>query len=98
MRRVAGLDATLTPHEDRIRKNFQNWVLKRHAGKGDKFSDAQMDWLRMIRDHLATSFHIEKDDLDMSPFDGQGGLGRMYQLFGEDMEPLMDEMNKAVAG
>ncbi|MBM1848910.1 hypothetical protein JQW22_20565 [Sulfitobacter pseudonitzschiae] len=52
----------------------------------------------MIRDHLATSFHIEKDDLDMSPFDGQGGLGRMYQLFGEDMEPLMDEMNKAVAG
>ena len=98
IRRVAGLDATLTPHGDRIRKNFQNWVLKRHAGKGDKFDAAQMDWLRMIRDHLVTSFHIARDDLDMAPFDGQGGLGRMYQLFGEDMEPLMDEMNDAVAG
>ncbi len=98
IRRVAGLDDTLTPHADRIRKNFQNWVLKRHAGKGDKFNEAQMDWLRMMRDHLATSFHIETDDLDMAPFDGQGGLGRMYQLFGNDMEPLMAEMNKAVAG
>ncbi len=98
IRRVAGLDETLTPHADRIRKNFQNWVLKRHAGKGDKFNEAQMDWLRMMRDHLATSFHIETDDLDMAPFDGQGGLGRMYQLFGNDMEPLMAEMNEAVAG
>lgn len=98
IRRVAGLDDTLTPHGDRIRKNFQNWVLKRHAGKGDKFNEAQMDWLRMMRDHLATSFHIETDDLDMAPFDGQGGMGRMYQLFGNDMEPLMAEMNEAVAG
>ncbi|WP_340160741.1 DEAD/DEAH box helicase family protein [uncultured Hoeflea sp.] len=98
IRRVAGLDATLTPHGDRIRKNFQNWVMKRHAGKGDKFNEAQMAWLHMVRDHLATSFHIERDDLDMSPFDGQGGLGRMYQLFGNDMEPLMAEMNEAVAG
>ncbi|UWR12446.1 DEAD/DEAH box helicase family protein [Sulfitobacter mediterraneus] len=98
IRRVAGLDETLTPHSDRIRKNFQNWVLKRHAGKGDKFNETQMDWLRMMRDHLATSFHIETDDLDMAPFDGQGGLGRMYQLFGNDMEPLMAEMNEAVAG
>ena len=98
IRRVAGLDETLTPHADRIRKNFQNWVLKRHAGKGDKFNEAQMDWLRMMRDHMATSFHIEADDLDMAPFDGQGGLGRMYQLFGNDMEPLMAEMNEAIAG
>jgi len=98
IRRVAGLDETLTPHSDRIRKNFQNWVLKRHAGKGDKFNEVQMDWLRMMRDHLATSFHVETDDLDMAPFDGQGGLGRMYQLFGNDMEPLMAEMNEAVAG
>lgn len=98
LRRVAGLDDTLTPHSDRVRKNFQNWVLKRHAGKGDKFNEAQMDWLRMMRDHLASSFHIEAEDLDMAPFDGQGGMGRMYQLFESDMEPLMAEMNEAIAG
>lgn len=98
IRRVVGLDDKLTPHADRVRKNFQNWVLKRHAGKGTKFDEDQMTWLRMIRDHLASSFHIERDDLGFAPFDGQGGLGRMYQLFGEETEPLMAEMNEAVAG
>lgn len=97
VRRVTGLDTTLTPHSERVRRNFQNWVLKRHAGKGEKFSEAQMDWLRMIRDHLATSFIIERDDLDMAPFDGKGGMGQMYELFGEQMEPVMTEMNEALS-
>ncbi len=57
VRRVCGLDVTLTRHSDRVRRNFQNWILKRHAGAGEKFSEEQMDWLRMIRDHLATIFH-----------------------------------------
>ncbi|MEM6495437.1 MAG: DEAD/DEAH box helicase family protein [Pseudomonadota bacterium] len=97
IRRVTGLDDTLTPNSERVRKNFQDWVMKRHSGSGDKFSEAQMDWLRMIRDHLATSFHIDRDDLDMAPFDGQGGLGQMYQLFGDQMDAVMDEINEALA-
>jgi type I restriction enzyme R subunit len=97
IRRVCGLDTTLTRHSDRVRRNFQNWILKRHSGAGEKFSEAQMDWLRMIRDHLATSFTIERDDLDMAPFDGHGGLGQMYALFGERMEDVMTEMNEALS-
>jgi type I restriction enzyme R subunit len=49
-----------------------------------------------MRDHIANSFHIERDDLEMSPFYGQGGLGKMYQLFGEKMEPLLDELNEVL--
>jgi type I restriction enzyme, R subunit len=97
VRRVCGLDQTLIRHSDRVRRNFQNWILKRHSGAGEKFSDAQMDWLRMIRDHLATSFVIERDDLELSPFDGKGGLGQMYALFGDGMEDIMTEMNEALS-
>jgi type I restriction enzyme, R subunit len=97
VRRVTGLDATLTRHSDRVRRNFQNWILKRHSGAGEKFTEAQMAWLRMIRDHLATSFIIEPDDLDMAPFDGKGGLGQMYALFGEGMQGVMTEMNEALS-
>lgn len=97
IRRVAGLDEQLTPNEDRVRRNFQNWVLRRHSGAGEKFTDAQMDWLRLIRDHIATSIRIEAEDLDFAPFDAQGGLGRMYALFGEGYGAVMDEMNEALS-
>lgn len=97
IRRVTGLDETLTRHSDRVRRNFQNWILKRHSGAGEKFTEEQMDWLRMIRDHLATSFTIERDDIGMAPFDGRGGLGQMYSLFGDRMDDVMTEMNEALS-
>ena len=97
IRRATGLDETLTRHSDRVRRNFQNWILKRHSGAGQKFTEEQMDWLRMIRDHLATSFNIERDDLEMAPFDGKGGMGRMYSLFGDRMDDIMSEMNEALS-
>ena len=56
-----------------------------------------MDWLRMIREHIATSFHLEREDLDMAPFDSKGGMGQMYKLFGEHMDDVIDEMNEALA-
>ena len=97
IRRVCGLDETLTRHSDRVRRNFQNWILEHHAGAGEKFTEEQMAWLRMIRDHLATSFTIGRDDLEMAPFDGHGGLGRMHVLFGDRMDDVMSEMNEALA-
>lgn len=94
IRRVCGLDATLTTHNSTVRRNFQRWILQTHAGGGEKFNEAQMHWLHLIRDHIANSFHLEQDDLDMSPFDAQGGLARMYQLFGDKMGWVIEEMNR----
>ncbi|WP_029133219.1 DEAD/DEAH box helicase family protein [Sedimenticola selenatireducens] len=97
IRRVCGIDATLTPYDATVRRNFQNWMLKRHAGAGEKFNEEQMQWLQMIRDHIISSFHFERDDLEMAPFDSRGGLGKMYQLFGAEMDGLIDEMNGELA-
>jgi type I restriction enzyme R subunit len=98
IRRVCGWDKTLTPFDDTVRRNFQSWIMQRHAGSGEKFNEEQMNWLHMIRDHVANSFHIERDDLEMAPFDAQGGLGKMHQLFGARMEPLLDELNEVLVG
>ena len=67
------------------------------AGAGKKFSEEQMNWLRMIRDHLATSIAIERDDLELAPFDSHGGLGRMHALFGDEMDKITVEVNEALA-
>jgi type I restriction enzyme R subunit len=97
IRRVCGIDKTLSTYDATVRRNFQSWVMKHHAGAGEKFNEDQMQWLQMIRDHIISSFHFERDDLEMAPFDSQGGLGKMYQLFGADMDGMIDEMNEALA-
>jgi type I restriction enzyme R subunit len=40
-----------------------------------------------------TSCRFERDDLDYAPFDAQGGLGKMHQLFGTQMDELIEELN-----
>ena len=96
IRRACGIDSALAAFDDTVRRNFQNWIMAHHAGAGEKFDETQMAWLQMIRDHISTSFHIERDDLDMAPFDSEGGMGRMYQLFGDRMDPLIQELNEAL--
>ena len=97
IRRVCGIDAMVSPYSETVRRNFQNWIMTHHSGGGEKFNEQQMDWLRMIRDHIVTSFHLERDDLEMAPFDGKGGMGQMYKLFGDRMDDVIDELNEALA-
>ncbi len=97
VRRVCGIDEKVAPYSDTVRRNFQNWIMKHHQGSGEKFNEEQMAWLRMIRDHVCLSFHIARDDLDLSPFDAHGGMGRMHQLFGDKMDAVIDELNEALA-
>jgi type I restriction enzyme R subunit len=96
IRRACGIDRTLSPHAETVRRNFQNWIMARHSAPGTKFTDEQLDWLHMIRNHMIDSFHIERDDFDMAPFDAKGGLGQMYELFGDDMERVIGELNEAL--
>ena len=61
IRRVCGIDETLSPYAETVRRNFQSWIMTRHSGRGEKFNDQQMAWLRMIRDHVFNSFHLDRD-------------------------------------
>ena len=98
IRRVCGIDAKVSPYSETVRRNFQNWIMTRHSGSRQKFNEEQMAWLRMIRDHIISSFHLDRDDLDMAPFDAKGGMGQMYKLFGDGMDDVINELNEALAG
>ncbi len=97
IRRVIGLDETLTPHETRINRSFQTWVFQKQAGASVKFNEEQMQWLRAMKEHIISSFALEREDLDYAPFDSMGGLGKLYQLFGDEMEAIIEELNIALA-
>lgn len=87
-----GATESLTPFSERVNYNFQQWAFRRNAG-AVHFTDEQMDWLRLIKDHIAASLSVESADLDLSPFDRMGGLGRFYEVFGADYEKILLELN-----
>lgn len=90
------LDETLEPYSEVVNRRFKEWVFKRNAGPV-QFNDEQMNWLRMIKDHIVSSVRIEAEDFDRTPFDGEGGLGKFYQIFGEQTEKILEEINNELA-
>ena len=97
IRKVVGIDKALTPYDKTVDKNFADWVWKKQQGAAIKFTKEQMEWLYMLKEQIATSVHIETDDLDYTPFDAKGGRGKMWQLFGDEMETIINELNEALA-
>jgi type I restriction enzyme, R subunit len=96
IRKVSGIDSELTLYDEMVNENFKNWVWKKHSGAGDKFNEEQMQWLRMIKDYVINSFHIDRDDFDLNPFNALGGLGKMWQLFGSRTEEIINELNEVL--
>ena len=86
----------LAPFADSVSERFNEW-LRDKAKAGAAFTPEQLAWLNLIRDHIATSLSIEPEDLDLSPFNQRGGLGKAHQLFGEQLPELLDELNEALA-
>lgn len=78
-----------------VARRFQQWTFEKQRGTL-KFTEEQTEWLRMIRDHIATSMSITVDDLDFTPFDGKGGRGKFFSLFGNEYENILKEMNYAL--
>jgi type I restriction enzyme R subunit len=90
-----GKEAQLAPFPESVRQRFANWIAEQQ-GNGAGFSDEQVQWLTAISEHVATSMEIGSDDLESLPFSRQGGLGRAHQLFGDRLQPLMDELNEVL--
>lgn len=97
IRRVSGLDQTLTAYDKTVDRNFQQWILRKNAGQHNRFTEEQMAWLRMIKEYVAASFRMDRDDFDLSPFNAHGGLGKMWQLFGDQTDEILAELNEELA-
>ena len=86
----------LEPFSEHVHERFNKWIILQESA-GKKFAPEQIRWLEMIRDHIVANLSIEKDDFNYVPFAQEGGIGKAYQLFGEQLWPLLDEMNEALA-
>lgn len=106
-------DNELVPYPERVQANFKAWLAQHYSspplppgeGRGEgpptthrpPFSPEQIHWLEMIRDHIAANLGIEIDDFEYAPFNTEGGLGKVHQLFGAELPKVIEELNRELA-
>ncbi|HEY2920621.1 MAG TPA: type I restriction-modification enzyme R subunit C-terminal domain-containing protein [Candidatus Binatia bacterium] len=89
-------DNELIPFPERVNANFKSWLAQQESS-GKKFTPDQRRWLEMIRDHIAANLGIDPKDFDYAPFAQEGGLGKVHQLFGSELNKIIDELNGMLA-
>lgn len=88
-------DEILVPFDGIVDSKFEKWM-KTQEKDGRQFTLEQKEWLVMIKDHIATSLDIDVDDFDNVPFSQKGGLARMSNLFGDNYESILDELQEVL--
>jgi len=89
-------DSELIPFPERVNANCKTWLLGAAAGREPPFSGEQLQWLERIGDHIVAKFGIEPEDFEYAPFAQEGRLGKLLQLFGERLTPIIDDLNSVL--
>lgn len=91
-------DNELLPYPERVQANFKAWLAQhQQANPAHAFTPEQQHWLEMIRDHIAANLGLDMEDFEYAPFNAQGGLGKVHQLFGADLGKVIEELNRELA-
>ncbi|MCQ3811873.1 MAG: DEAD/DEAH box helicase family protein [Acidimicrobiia bacterium] len=86
----------LVAYPDLVNERFEIWLNQQHA-TGTKFTTDQLAYLDLIKARIASSLSITPADLQSPPFSDRGGLGKARQLFGSELNQLLDELTEVLA-
>jgi len=92
--RLDGEAAELKPFADEVDRRFQFWIFRHNAQRGTAFTPEQTEWLRLMKDHIASSCSIGRADFDFAKLADKGGLQKVWTVFGPELDALMGEMNE----
>lgn len=86
----------LVPFRDLAEQRFDTWLATQEQ-HGVTFSPEQLRWLTWMKDNVASELAITPESFEYTPFAEHGGIGKAYQVFGDRLTPLMDELTETLA-
>jgi len=95
VRFALGQSEVLEPYPEQVDRRFSAWLAQQE--QAGRFTPEQVEWLVMVKGHIATSLNIEPDDFAYSPFSQKGGRVRAVKLFGPELPKVLDELNEVLA-
>ena len=95
MRYSSGKQDMLAPFTEVINEKFEAWLAQQESS-GRKFTPEQKEWLTMIKNAIASSVSISLDTIDDVPFNKKGGRMRFSEIFGDEYESILSELNEVL--
>jgi len=83
----------LEPFVDTIDKRFSRWLSEQRA-MGVEFNQEQLNWLEKMKNHIAESVEITREDFEYAPFDTMGGLGKAALVFGDKLDSILKSFSE----
>lgn len=90
-------EEVLEPFKEYVEHRFQEW-LKNQQLLGKTFSVKQIQWLTMISEHIAGSGSVDKNDFLLPPFSASGGIIKAKEIFGDELDVVIEELNSVLVG
>jgi len=84
-----GLSDVLEPFTQLVNERFSNWLLQQES----EFSAEQLQWLERIKDQIGQNVEMTVEDFEFTPFNQNGGLLKARELFGENLQNLISDLN-----
>ena len=85
----------LVPYRSAVEARLSAWLMTQQQA-GRTFTDEQIEWLHRIADIVAVSLEVTIDDLDEGEPAFHGGLGKAHSVFGDQLHPLLGELNQVL--
>ncbi|MCP5347101.1 MAG: type I restriction-modification enzyme R subunit C-terminal domain-containing protein [Gammaproteobacteria bacterium] len=103
IRLATGITDKLEPFPELVEERFQNWLAQQErftprsseneAGPKQKFTEEQLAWLHHIKNQIAQNVEMTVDDFNYIPFNQEGGLLKARELFGNELNNIIQELN-----
>lgn len=92
VKHAANYDVPIMTARERVSQVVDNLLGNR------SFNAEQANWLSYIKDHLIKNLAISREDFEIMPvFERHGGLSKARQVFGDQFDNLIHEINQAIA-
>lgn len=85
----------LETFEETVNKRFKEWMEKQKT-TGITFNQEQLQWLKLIKDDIATSYSIEVNDFEFGDLYNRGGILQFQRVFGPKSEKVLQELNEVL--
>ena len=89
-------DHELVPFRDQVEERFAAWLTTQEQ-QGVAFTADQLQWLRWMKENIASEMGIGPESFEYTPFAEHGGIGKAAQVFGDQLTPLMDKLTEVLA-